>query len=210
VKIVTLPGAQALTVELIPHCTSVVRDGWTGSHDVRPLAELGMRQAEGIVAAIGGNVDGVYSSPTARCRQTVGPLAASVGLPVIDLVELYEAGDFGEPAAGVDEIPDLMVRALGGAWAAGRMLRAVALLMDAHPGGRVAAASHGDTIPVLLAALASAAGMPRPRHVARGGWYTLRFAPGDLAIASHDPVPLCGRVPSRPQRPVGHDGAGPP
>ena len=189
-KIVTLPGAQALTVELIPHCTSVVRDGWTGSHDVRPLAELGMRQAEGIVAAIGGNVDGVYSSPTARCRQTVGPLAASVGLPVIDLVELYEAGDFAEPAAGVDEIPDLMVRALGGAWAAGRMLRAVALLMDAHPGGRVVAASHGDTIPVLLAALASASGISRPRHVGRGGWYTLQFAAGNVAITPHDPIPL--------------------
>jgi 8-oxo-dGTP diphosphatase len=205
----TLPGAQALTVELIPHCTSVVRDGWIGRHDVRPLAERGMRQAQALVAAIGGNVDGIYSSPAARCRQTVGPLAAAVGLPVIDLVELYEAGDFGEPAAGVDEIPDLMVRALGGAWAAGRMLRAVALLMDAHPGGRVVAASHGDTIPVLLAALASASGMSRPRHVGRGGWYTLRFAAGDLAITSHDPVPLCGSVPSRPQGPVGNDDAGP-
>jgi 8-oxo-dGTP diphosphatase len=209
VKIVTLPGARALTVELIPHCTSVVRDGWTGSHDVRPLAELGMRQAEALVAAIGGDVDGVYSSPTVRCRQTVGPLAASVGLPVTDLAELYEAGDFGEPAAGVDEIPDLMVRALGGAWAAGRMLRAVALLMDEHPGGRVVAASHGDTIPVLLAALASAAGMARSRHVGRGGWYTLRFAPGDLLITSHDPVPLDGSVPPRPRPSAGHDGAGP-
>ena len=55
-----LPGARALTVELIPHCTSVVRDGWIGSHDVRPLAELGMRQAQALVAAIGGNVDGIY------------------------------------------------------------------------------------------------------------------------------------------------------
>ena len=68
-----LPGPQQLTVELIPHCTSVVRDGWIGSHDVRPLAELGTRQAQALVAAIGDNVDGVYSSPTARCRQTVGP-----------------------------------------------------------------------------------------------------------------------------------------
>ena len=186
----TLPGAQPLTVELIPHCTSVGRDGWIGSHDVRPLAELGVRQAKALVAAIGGDVDGVYSSPTARCRQTVGPLAASVGLPVNDLPELYEAGDFGEPAAGIDEIPDLMVRALGGAWAAGRMLRAVEIMTGAHPGGRVVAASHGDVIPVLLAALASAAGMPRPRHVGRGGWYTLQFAVGDLAITAHDPVPL--------------------
>jgi hypothetical protein len=129
-----LPAARRLTVELVPHCTSVVRDGWVGSHDVRPLAEAGMRQAEALVAAIGADVDGIYSSPTARCRQTVGPLAAAVGLPVHDLAELYEAGDFGEPAAGVDQIPDLMVRALGGGWAAGRMLRAVAIMMDAHPG----------------------------------------------------------------------------
>jgi hypothetical protein len=72
-----LPAAQQLTVELVPHCTSVVRDGWAGSHDVRPLSEAGMRQAEALVAAIGANVDGIYSSPTARCRQTVwgAPLA---------------------------------------------------------------------------------------------------------------------------------------
>lgn len=185
-----LPGAQQLTVELIPHCTSVVRDGWIGSHDVRPLADLGMRQAEALVAAIGTNVDGIYSSPTTRCRQTVGPLATATGLPVHDLAELYEAWDFGQPAAGNDEIPDLMVRALGGAWAAGRMLRAVEIMMGAHPGGRVAAASHGDTVPVLLAALASASGLPRPRHVGRGGWYTLQFAAGDVAVTAHDPVPL--------------------
>ncbi len=120
----------------------------------------------------------------------MGPLAAAVGLPVRDLAELYEGWDFDEPAAGVDEIPELMVRALGGAWAAGRMLRAIALMLDAHPGGRVVAASHGDTVPLLLAALASASGLPRPRHVGRGGWYTLQFAAGDVAVTAHDPVPL--------------------
>jgi 8-oxo-dGTP diphosphatase len=186
----SLPGAQALTIELIPHCTSVGRDGWVGSHDVRPLAELGARQAEALVAAIGGNVDGIYSSPTARCRQTVGPLAAALGLPVNDLAELYEASDFAEPAAGVAEIPDLVAHALGGAWAAGRMLRALAIMMEAHPGGRVVAASHGDVVPVLLATLASASGLPRPRHVGRGGWYTLEFAADDVASTAHDPVPL--------------------
>src|ERR1700733_13461515 len=118
-----LPAAQ-LIVELVPHCTSVTRDGWTGSHDVRPLAELGMRQAAALVAAIGTGVDGIYSSPTARCRQTVSPLATAVGLPVHDLGELYEAGDFAEPVAGTERVPDLMVRAIGGAWAAGRMLLA--------------------------------------------------------------------------------------
>jgi 8-oxo-dGTP diphosphatase len=180
--------AVPLTIELIPHCTSVTRDGWAGSHDVRPLAELGMRQAEALVAAIGSGADGIYSSPTVRCRQTVEPLAAAAGLPVQDLTELYEAGDFGEPAA--DTGPERMTRAIGGAWAAGRMLRAVTLMMDAHPGGRAAAASHGDVIPVLLAALSSTFAIPRPRHVGRGGWYTLQFCPDGLAVTPHDPVPV--------------------
>jgi broad specificity phosphatase PhoE len=106
---------------------------------------------------------------------------------VRDLAGLYEAGDFGEPAAG--QVPELMARALGGAWAAGRMLRAVTLMMDAHPCGRAVAASHGDVIPVLLATLSSAFGISRPRHVGRGGWYTLQFASGGLTITPHDPVP---------------------
>jgi broad specificity phosphatase PhoE len=182
-----VPATQ-LTIELIPHCTSVPRDGWTGSHDVRPLAELGMRQAEALASAIGTSLDGIYSSPTVRCRQTVGALAAAAGLPVHDLAELYEAGDFGEPAAG--QVPELMARALGGAWAAGRMLRAVTLMMDAHPGGRAAAASHGDVIPVLLATLSSAFAIPRPRHTGRGGWYTLQFTPAGLAVTPHDPIPV--------------------
>ena len=183
-----LPATQ-LTIELIPHCTSVTRDGWADSHDVRPLTGLGMRQAEALAAVIGSDVDGIYSSPAVRCRQTVGPLAAAAGLPVHDLAELYEAGDFGEPAAGSAQVPELMARALGGAWAAGRMLRSVTLMMDAHPGGRAVAASHGDVIPVLLATLSSAFAIPRPRHVGRGGWYTLRFAPGGVAVTPHDPVP---------------------
>jgi 8-oxo-dGTP diphosphatase len=182
-----LPTGQ-LIVELVPHCASVTPDGWTGSHDVRPLTELGRRQAAALVAAIGTDVDGIYSSPAARCRQTVAPLAAAAGLPVRDLAELYEAGGFDEPAAGTPGVPDLMVRALGGAWAAGRMLRAIAVMMDAHPRGRVAAASHGDVVPAVLAALSSAFAMPRPRHLGRGGWYTLQFAPGDLAITPHEPV----------------------
>ena len=99
-----LPSGR-LVVELIPHCTSVAREGWVGSHDVRPLAELGMRQAAALAAAIGSDVDGIYSSPTTRCRQTVEPLAAAAGLPVRDLAELYEAGDFGEPAQGRARYP---------------------------------------------------------------------------------------------------------
>lgn len=69
------------------------------------------------------------------------------------------------------------------------MLRGVTLMMDAHPRGRAVAASHGDVILVLLVTLSSAFAISRPRHVDRGGWYTLHFAPGGLAATPHDPVP---------------------
>jgi broad specificity phosphatase PhoE len=179
-----LPAAR-LTLELVPHCESVTRDGWARSHDVRPLTELGLRQAEALVDAIGAEADGIYSSPTVRCRQTVAPLASAAGLPVHDLAELYEAGGFDEPAAGTSALPEIMARAIGGAWTAGRMLQAVSVMMEAHPRGRVIAASHGDAIPVLLAALSGAFAAARPPWVGRGGWYTLRFAPGELAITPH-------------------------
>jgi hypothetical protein len=57
---------------------------------------------------------------------------------VHDLAELYGPGDFGQPAAGTPRVPDLTVRGLGGAWAAGRMLHAVEMMMDAHPRGALA------------------------------------------------------------------------
>jgi broad specificity phosphatase PhoE len=179
-----LPAAR-LTLELVPHCASVARDGWTESHDVRPLSELGLRQAAALADAIGTEADGIYSSPTMRCRQTVAPLALAAGLPVRDLAELYEAGDLGEPAAGTRALPEIMAIAVGGAWAAGRMLRAVSVMMAAHPRGRVIAASHGDVIPVLLSTLSGAFAVTSPPWVGRGGWYTLRFAPGELAITPH-------------------------
>ena len=83
-----------------------------------------------------------------------------------------------------------MVRAIGGAWAAGRMLGAVTVMMDACPGGRTVAASHGDIIPVLLATLSSAFAVPTPGPVDRGGWYTLHFGRGGLAVTPHNAVPV--------------------
>jgi broad specificity phosphatase PhoE len=137
------------------------------------------------VDAIGAEADGIYSSPTARCRQTLAPLASAAGLPVHDLAELYEAVDIAEQAAGTQGLPQIIALATGGAWAAGRMLRAVWVMMEAHPGGRVIAASHGDVIPILLATLSAAFAAADPPWVGRGGWYTLRFAPGELDISAH-------------------------
>ena len=94
-------------------------------------------------------------------------------------------GDLGEAAAQPPVLPEMMAWAVSGARAAGRMLRAVSVMMAAHPGGRVVAASHGDVIPVLLSTLSGAFAVDSQPWVGRGGWYTLRFAPGELTVTPH-------------------------
>jgi broad specificity phosphatase PhoE len=177
-----------LTLELVPHCASVARDGWVGSHDDRPLSDEGREQAERLVAELGAGVDAIYSSPALRCRETVAPLARAAGQAVVTLDALAEADGFREPAAWVvDGVYTPMADVIGGAFAGGVMVGAVATFLDAHPGGRVVAASHGDVIPVLLALLSGTYAVSLPEPVARGGWYSLRFADGSLTIGVGTP-----------------------
>jgi 8-oxo-dGTP diphosphatase len=74
----------ALTIELVTHMDAGDRRLWTGDQDVRPLSELGRGQAARVAEALAvGPIDGLYSSPALRCRQTLQPLAARFGLPVV-------------------------------------------------------------------------------------------------------------------------------
>ncbi|GIE99410.1 histidine phosphatase family protein [Paractinoplanes rishiriensis] len=170
------------TVLLVPHCQSVSKDGWNQDHLVRPLAEAGRAQAQALVPAIGTGIDAVYSSPAVRCRETVGPLASAAGLAVHELPELYETQGFQDPGEWVAGVFAPMGQAVAGAWVAGRASGAVVRLSAAHPGGRVVVCSHGDVLPVLIALLAGAYGVPLPPLINRGGWWELRFAGGGLEI----------------------------
>ncbi|MEV4179537.1 histidine phosphatase family protein [Nonomuraea sp. NPDC049709] len=177
-----IPGDFVL--ELVPHCASVPREGWAGDHDLRPLSEQGRRQAEALVPALGTGIDAIFSSPALRCGQTVRPLAAAAGRPVEALDTLAESGGFTQPPDWVHGVLAPMGGAVGGAYATGRMLRAVATMSARHPGRRVVAASHGDVIPVLLATLCAFCEAPPPALVGRGGWYTLRFDHHTVTITS--------------------------
>ncbi|MFI7616211.1 histidine phosphatase family protein [Nonomuraea terrae] len=177
-----------VTLELVPHCESVPRQGWEGDHDARPLSGLGRRQAEALVPAVGLPVDAIFSSPARRCRETVEPLARATGLPVECLETLAEADGFREPAEWVGGVYAPVAGAIGGAWSAGRMAYALTSMARRHPGGRVVASSHGDVIPALLAMLSGYAGTPLPDVVERGGRYTLRFDGGTVTLTSHQPV----------------------
>lgn len=177
-----LLGGADFALELVPHCSSAPRDGWVGDHDVRPLSNLGRQQAHALVAALGTDIDAIFSSPALRCRQTVEPLARAANRPVETLAELAEGDGFREPAAWTQGLLAPMAGPAAGAWAAGRMLRALMIMCDRYAGGRVVACSHGDVIPVLLATLCSVSSTPLPRLVDRGGWFGVRLAGGAVAI----------------------------
>jgi broad specificity phosphatase PhoE len=182
-----LTALDGFTLELVPHCASVSPDGWVGDHLIRPLTELGHRQAQSLVTALGTDVDAIYSSPALRCLQTVQPLANVTGLPVAGLAELLDTEQFAEPREWTEGKYKHIGEAVGGGWAAGRGLRALLAMVRQHPDGRVVAASHGDIIPAFVAMLCAAHAVPLPRVAARGGWYTIRFESGSAAITMNGP-----------------------
>jgi phosphohistidine phosphatase SixA len=72
-----------VTSVLLRHAAAGDRDGWDGDDFHRPLNAKGRRQAAelvGLLRPLG--VRRLVSSPYVRCIETVGPLAAALGLSV--------------------------------------------------------------------------------------------------------------------------------
>ncbi|HZC53356.1 MAG TPA: histidine phosphatase family protein [Mycobacterium sp.] len=68
---------------VVRHAHAGRKADWDGPDAQRPLSEKGRRQALGLVASLRGlDLRAVWSSPTARCRQTVAPLADERQLPI--------------------------------------------------------------------------------------------------------------------------------
>jgi len=129
----TYSRAESTTVIVVRHAekdSSVAADP--------PLSSVGESRAEQLAALFGsptppGKLTAILSSPVLRCRLTIAPLAAKLGLtPVI--------------------VPEAADRS-----AAGALVRQI--LRD-YDGGRVLIAAHGDTIPAIVAALSGRADIP--------------------------------------------------
>jgi 8-oxo-dGTP diphosphatase len=111
-----------VSVMLIRHAAAADRHEWKGDDEERPLRKRGRRQAEALVAALGGfEIERVLSSPFTRCVETVGPLAAARGCGVEVTSALAEGASHDAVA---------LVRSLAGR--------------------HVALCSHGDVIPRIL------------------------------------------------------------
>jgi broad specificity phosphatase PhoE len=120
-----------MTIILLRHAQAGSRSSWRGDDLVRPLTRDGRRQAADLVDVLAEiPVESIRSSPYLRCMETVAPIAARLGLPVISDGSLAE----GHTMAGLD-----VVRSLAG--------------------DTVVLCSHGDLIPNILNALATSDGI---------------------------------------------------
>jgi broad specificity phosphatase PhoE len=174
------------TIELLRHAEAHDRERWWGTPDrERPLDELGRRQSQAMIAALrdGQAIVGLHSSPFVRCRQTLEPLAAAIGLPISDEERLAEAPQL--PAfLGRDAWP-------AAAWLGGRALALVDRLLAQGPPGRLVLCTHGDVVPALVSLLAGRDGLaPERPRLQKGGRFTLRFDGGRCVGLSAHPPPM--------------------
>lgn len=117
-----------MAIHLIRHAHAGSRSAWTGEDRDRPLSGKGQAQADRLVPLLEDQaVGGVWSSPYARCVQTVEPIARARGLVVHEEPALAEGADVEDVLA--------LVRALA----------------DRDP----VLCSHGDVIPALVRRLLS-------------------------------------------------------
>lgn len=113
-------------VFLVRHVKAGDRTRWEGTDHDRPISKRGRRQAEALAERLAGERPSrLISSPSARCVQTLEPLADRLGLKVEPDDRLAEGSSIEQSMAVVAEAED------------GAVL-----------------CSHGDVIPDLIAALA--------------------------------------------------------
>ena len=92
-------------VYLVRHAHAGDKRLWPGRDEVRPLSDVGIRQAHGLLDRLAGYpVTRILSSPTERCRQTVLPLARERSLEV----------EYDE-VLGLEGDPWELLRLIGGA-----------------------------------------------------------------------------------------------
>ena len=152
---------------LVRHGSAGSRSDWTGDDELRPLDDTGEAQAEALVWLLTRfDVREIVSAPPARCRQTVEPLSAAVGLAIREEPVLSESGYYGHER------------------------EAISLLRGAGSDGTATAVcSQGGVIPDVLTRLAKQDGSELPPSFAakKGSVWSLTFADQKLLVAEYFP-----------------------
>ena len=163
--------ADLSSLLLVRHGRAGQRDGFAGDDDDRPLDDRGRRQATRLARELAPFVPvAVHSSPLARCRQTVAPLAKARKLKLTDEPLLTEAEYQRDPASARRRITELA-------------------LPDTDSGA-VVVCSQGGVIPGVVKSLASRGGVPLPTAAtSKGAYWLLSFDGKELIQADRYPAP---------------------
>lgn len=93
-----------MTVYLVRHAKAGSRSRWQGPDESRPLSTAGQRQANDLAEQLGDDGIGrVLTSGYVRCRDTVAPLAARLGVQLEVIDALAEGAPVGPVRALVLE-----------------------------------------------------------------------------------------------------------
>ena len=152
-----------MTLYLVRHADAGKHNPYSPTDHLRALNEDGWRQATRIADRLGdAGVTRVVSSPSLRCRQTVEPLAARLGLRVETHAALAE-GAYGRAALD--------------------LLRQLA-------GTDAVLCSHGDVIPETIRLLAiTGTAINGRRGNAKGSVWTITTDGSDLLAAGYAKTP---------------------
>ena len=174
-------------IDLVPHMDAGDRNEWMIDQNVRPLTKLGRRQSQAQADALtealegvrpGEKIDALYSSPALRARETLAPLAESLGLEIV-LVDGLGDNETWHVADGWDHEHNRGANV--SPYAAGMAMAALWDIQLAYPEGRVVGCSHGHVIPALVSFLIAAHGLEGvPGEFRRGQWYRVHMDGADI------------------------------
>ena len=123
---------KAHPVVILRHAESRSRSTWHGPDEARPLLAEGKRQAERVAAVLEAyGISRIVTSTSTRCRQSVEPYAARVGVSIEASQALSEEG------ADAEQIGALMQ----------------SLVHDLPSSGPTVVCSHRPVLPAVLSAL---------------------------------------------------------
>ena len=174
------------TIDLIPHMDAGKASEWQIDQNVRPLTKLGHRQSQAQADALtealmgvrqGEKIEALYSGPALRSRETLAPLAESLGLEIV-VVDGLGDNETWHVADGWDH--EYNRGANVAPYAAGMAMAALWDIQLAYPEGRVVGCSHGHVIPALISFLIAAHDLEDvPESHGRGQWYRVRMDGAD-------------------------------
>jgi 8-oxo-dGTP diphosphatase len=159
--------AGTRTVLLVRHASAGSRSGWPGDDNERPLDSNGRHQADALIWLLTRwDVREVYSAPPVRCKQTVEPLAASVGLTVQEAPVFSEDDYYGSEREALQ-----LARGVG------------------TSGAATVLCSQGGVIPDFLRRLAveDEVDLPDPLPARKGSVWSLTFDGRRLYDAEYFP-----------------------